>query len=58
MTDDDITQAMFTFGGSFVSKLGTLWRLADDENRARIKAAWPEYWKEYAELAALKAARG
>jgi len=55
LTDFEITNAMYVYGGSFVSALGTLWRLADDDNRARLKAAFPEYWVEYRELAILKA---
>jgi hypothetical protein len=51
MTDYDISNAMIAYGGSFVQQLGKLFRLADDDNQARIKAAWPEYWKNYEELA-------
>lgn len=51
MTDHEITEAMMALGGSFVSQLGRLFRLADDDNRRRLKAAFPEYWAEYAEFA-------
>ena len=57
MTDEQIVAAMVSLGGSFVQRLGLLYGWADAENRARIKAAWPEYWREYEELAALKAGK-
>lgn len=54
ITDDDITDAMITYGGSFVVALGWAFRRADIVNRARLKAAFPEYWAEYRELAERK----
>lgn len=54
MSDFEITEAMICFGGGFVSGLGRLWRQADTDNRARLKAAFPEYWHQYAELATVK----
>lgn len=57
MTDHEITEAMIKFGGGFVSRLGQLFRLADSDNQARLKAAFPEYFLEYAKLAQLKAER-
>jgi hypothetical protein len=56
-TDYEITTAMTMFGGSFVRAFGALWPLADDDNRARMKAAWPEYWAQYGELALWKRQR-
>ncbi len=53
--DAAIVQTMINLGGSFVSALGSLYRQADDDNRARLKAAFPEYWAEYEALARLKA---
>jgi len=55
MTDYQITAAMMTYGGSFVSTLGKLFRMADERNMAKLKAAFPEYWDEYRELAQLRA---
>ena len=52
--DFEITGAMLVYGGSFVQALGKAWRVADSDNRATLKAAFPLYWKKYAELAALK----
>lgn len=43
--------AMQRWGGSFVQALAEAARRADSENLRRIKAAWPEYWRQYAELA-------
>lgn len=53
-----ITDAMIRFGGDFVSALGVLFRRADDDNRARLKAAFSEYWAQYRELAAMQQKRG
>lgn len=49
--DWEITAAMITYGGGFVAALGALYRRADPMNQVRLKAAFPEYWQEYAELA-------
>lgn len=53
-SESEIIDAMTSFGGSFVSALGKAWRLADDRNRAALSAAFPEYWKQYRELAILR----
>ena len=42
------TEAMIKKGGSFVRHLGKLWRLADTDNKDRLKKAFPEYWENYA----------
>lgn len=39
--------AMERFGGDLVRSLGAAARAADEENLAKIKAAWPEYWARY-----------
>lgn len=54
MTDYDITETMMAYGGSFANRLAFAWRAADNENQARLKAAFPELWEEYAELAKLR----
>lgn len=56
-SDFATVNAMIQFGGSFVRALAQACRLADTENLARIKAAFPEYWAKYEELASLKAAK-
>jgi hypothetical protein len=50
--------AMQAMGGSFVQQLGRLCERADPINLAKIKATWPEYWEEYADLAKRQAERG
>ena len=54
MRDEDTIGAMIQFGGGFVEQLARLYHRADADNRARIQAAWPEYWQRYTELAALR----
>ncbi len=55
MTDDELetVEAMIRYGGGFVHALGHAWRLADAPNRARLLAAFPEYWGKYRTLAAI-----
>ena len=57
ITDYDVADAMILYGGNFVQTLGHLFQRGDADNQARVKAAWPEYWAEYRELARLKAAQ-
>ncbi len=40
-------RAMEKFGGSFVKALATAWQRADENNSARIEAAFPEYIEKY-----------
>jgi hypothetical protein len=54
MTDYEITDAMITYGGNFVAQLGKAFRAGDVVNQAKLKAAFPDYWREYATLAELK----
>ena len=42
---------MRKYGGSFVQALAELASRADAKNLAIIKQTWPEYWKEYSEMA-------
>lgn len=52
-----VSQAMIEQGGSFVSKLGALFRAADESNRSKIKQTWNAYWQHYTPLGeVLKAA--
>ena len=50
-TDWEVVQRMERFGGSFVRALAQCCYQADPENLAKIKATWPEYWAEYADVA-------
>ena len=54
MTDREYAtiSAMLKYGGSFVQALARAALAADAENLARIKRAWPEYWKTYEEMGA------
>jgi hypothetical protein len=54
MTDYQIVDAMLTYGGSFVQSLAQAWRCADAQNQARLKAAFPDYWDHYRELAEMQ----
>ena len=51
----EVTEAMIVYGGSFVQTLGRLIRLADIDNKRRLRDAFPEYLQEYAEIAGLRA---
>lgn len=53
MNDKDlkVIEAMETYGGSFVKNLAQLARSADRFNLIKIKQTWPEYWKQYEEMA-------
>lgn len=48
--DSWTVEAMEDMGGSFVKALAALARRADSINLAKIKQAWPEYWKEYEQI--------
>jgi len=51
VSDQETAEAMIRYGGNFVRALADLYRQADDENRARIKATWSEYWRKYDDIA-------
>lgn len=53
VTDYEMAQAMISFGGSFVTYLGQAWHAADEANRAKLLAAFPQYVLEYREIARL-----
>jgi hypothetical protein len=57
MTDDQVVTAMEVFGGSFIRALALAYRAADRVNQARLKAAFPDEWVRYHELAVLKGGR-
>ena len=57
MTDHQITEAMLTYGGSFVQALVQAWRCADSHNQARLKATFFDYWEQYRELAEMQEQR-
>lgn len=47
------TEAMIRYGGSFVSHLGELFRMADMDNKRKLVAAFPDYFEEYRQMAIL-----
>jgi hypothetical protein len=49
--DYEIMEAMRLYGGSFASALAMAAYHADADNLATIKAAFPDLWEEYRELA-------
>jgi hypothetical protein len=53
LTDFAITEAMLRYGGGFVADLGALFRRADADNQAILKAAFAHVWAEYAAIARL-----
>ena len=52
LTDFQITETMRKKGGGFVSRLGQLFRYADDANKAILKEAFADYWDTYAAMTA------
>ena len=56
MTDIEIAIVMKEMGGSFASALGDAFLKADAENRARVKAAFPDLFEQYLELAQIRKA--
>ena len=50
----DVANAMICYGGSFVCYLGQALQHADLDNQEKIKSTWPEYWKQYYEIAQKK----
>jgi len=51
VTDRKTIEAMMEYGGSFVRKLGAAALVADQENLAKIKTTWPDYWAQYERMA-------
>ena len=52
-----VAHAMIAHGGGFVKCLGEAILHADHTNAWKIKDTWPQYWKEYAEVAREEAKR-
>jgi len=50
LTDFQITETMRKKGGGFVSRLGVLFRHADENNQAKLKEAFANYWQQYAAI--------
>lgn len=43
-------KAMQVYGGSFVKALANAWQHADEQNSAKIEAAFPEYIEKYSKM--------
>lgn len=52
--DLDVIEQMEKYGGSFVKALAQAASRADAVNLAKLKAAFPEYWQQYTEMAEAK----
>ena len=46
-----IAQAMIYQGGRFVQALGAAFKVADPENKERLRGAFPHYFAQYLKLA-------
>jgi len=46
-----VADAMIKRGGSFVNHLGEALQRADPRNAQRIHDAFPDYWKQYLQIA-------
>jgi len=59
MTDHDldVLRAMEMLGGGFVQAIAKAFYRADSVNYERLKAAFPDIWVKYADLAAVAAKR-
>lgn len=61
---EDALICMDIYGGHFVQRLATLYRTGDPTNKAKLRAAFMNYFDEYAEMAkgsgkeAVEAAKG
>ena len=51
ITDYDVLETMYRYGGSFASHLATAGMHADAQNLARIKVAFADLWAIYRNLA-------
>ena len=47
----EVLDAMQRFGGTFIQRLAATWLVADEINRRRLLAAFPDYWREYEAIA-------
>jgi pyruvate/2-oxoacid:ferredoxin oxidoreductase beta subunit len=56
MNDEEmeVVEAMEKYGGSFVKSLAGCFRHADRTNINKLFNAFPEYWKQYEDMAQRK----
>ena len=53
ITNFEIVEAMHAYGGSFAQAIASAFNRADAVNFERLKAAFPELWAEYKDMAEL-----
>ena len=58
VTDYAVVEAMRALGGAFIRALAIAFERADPFNAAKLKAAFPDEWQEYTELARWRQAQG
>lgn len=51
VTDYEVVNAMSIYGGSFARAIAEAAQRADRDNLSRLKAAFPDLWDEYREMA-------
>lgn len=51
IANSKVIEAMHKYGGSFVKSLAQAFDHADAANFAKLKQAFPEYWKQYEAMA-------
>ena len=49
--EEQVIDAMQRYGGSFVKVIAAAYRVADSENRDRLRTAFSGYWAYYGMLA-------
>ncbi len=49
-SEEEILQAMESYGGSFVKQFARLYRLGDFQNRVKLEKACREYFEQYDQL--------
>lgn len=51
IADCYVVWTMNKYGGSFAQSLAKAALMADETNLEKIKATWPELWKQYSKMA-------
>lgn len=57
MSDQDVISAMEAHGGAFAKALAAAFKLADPDNKFRLKVSFPEIWNRYAQFALIDTAK-
>lgn len=51
VTEHEVIQAMYRFGGGFAQAIARAFEHADAPNFERLRSAFPELWMKYREIA-------